>query len=86
MRRLRIPCAIAFTVVATASGASMLGSACGGGQSPPDGQLADGLIPTDGLCSVFCIPDDQSDAGMCPNPAPCADEMGNCPAGCRPVG
>lgn len=89
MTRLRIPAAIAFTVVAgTATVAGITSSliACGHGESPTDGSVTDGTPFPDGGCAVFCIPDPESDAGVCPEPAPCADEMGNCPAGCRPVG
>jgi hypothetical protein len=88
-RALRIPCAIAFTVVAGAAATTSLvslASGCGGGQSPTDGQVSDGFTPGDGGCALFCIPDTESDAGMCPEPVMCADEMGNCPPGCRPVG
>ncbi len=88
-RALRIPAAIAFTVVAgtaTTVGLSSLTAGCGHGESPTDGQISDGTVPfPDGTCALFCIPDG-TDAGTCPNPAPCADEMGNCPAGCRPIG
>lgn len=86
-RVLRVPAAIAFTLVAGTTGAAITAlPACGHGESPTDGQLADGIpVPDDGSCSLFCIPDG-TDAGVCPNPAPCADEMGNCPAGCTPVG
>ncbi len=82
MTRLRIPAAIAFTVIAgtaTVAGITSL-VACGHGESPTDGSVSDGG------CAVFCIPDTESDAGVCPEPAPCADDLGNCPAGCRPVG
>jgi hypothetical protein len=84
-RALRIPCAIAFTVVTGTAGVTALVGACGGGESPTDGQVSDGVMFPDGGCALFCIPDG-TDAGVCPDPVECADEMGNCPAGCRPVG
>jgi len=86
-RKLRIPCAIAFTVVTTTASVGGVMSACGHGSSPPppsDGAIADGN--DGGLCELFCIPDDTTDAGTCPDPPPCADPEGNCPAGCRPIG
>lgn len=88
MARLRIPAAIAFTVIAGTATVAGLTSlvACGHGESPTDGSVSDGTPFPDGGCAVFCIPDTESDAGVCPEPAPCADDMGNCPAGCRPVG
>lgn len=89
MTRLRIPAAIAFTVItgtATIAGVASLVGACGHGESPTDGAISDGTPFPDGGCAVFCIPDLESDAGVCPEPAPCADDLGNCPAGCRPVG
>ena len=88
-RVLRVPAAIAFTVVAgTAATAAVITAlpACEHGRSPTDGQLADTPEILDGGCEVFCIPDPDSDAGVCPEPAFCADTFGNCPAGCRPVG
>ncbi len=73
MRVLRIPTALAFTVVAVA---------CDSGKSPPKDAVAD-----TGGCSVFCIPDTTSDAGVCPENPPCAEPPDfTCPAGCRPVG
>jgi len=81
-RVLRIPAAIAFTVVAGTAGVTTAITACGHGESPPnDGAISDGT--TDGSqCELFCIPDG-TDAGVCNT---CADTMGNCPVGCRPVG
>ncbi len=88
MTRLRIPAAIAFTVIAgtaTVAGITSL-VACGPGESPTDGSVSDGTPFSDGGCAVFCIPGPDSDAGVCPEPPPCGDDLGNCPAGCRPVG
>lgn len=87
MTRLRIPAAIAFTVVAsTAAITGIVATGCERGTSPTDGSVSDGTPFPDGGCALFCIPDPNSDAGVCPDPAPCADDLGNCPAGCRPVG
>lgn len=86
MKRLQIPAAIAFTVVAGTASVAALAVGCGHGESPTDGQVSDGVQFPDGGCALFCIPDTETDAGVCPEPAPCADDMGNCPAGCRPVG
>lgn len=88
-RPLRIPAVIAFTVVAgTAAlgGVASLAAGCGHGESPTDGQLSDGTPFPDGGCALFCIPDPTSDAGVCPDPPPCADDNGMCPAGCTPIG
>jgi hypothetical protein len=89
-RSLRVPAALAFTVLtgtAAIAGIAAALPACGHGESPTDGQMSDGTpIPEDGGCAIFCIPDPESDAGMCPENPPCGDENGNCPAGCRPVG
>jgi hypothetical protein len=83
MKRLRIPQVLAFTVLAASSIAG-IAIACGGGQSPPTeaGPVIDVIEST---CDAFCIPDG-TDAGVCPEPAFCADGAGNCPAGCTPVG
>ncbi len=84
-RRLRIPSAIAFTIVASTAAIGGLMSACEGSPEPPPDALADGNTDSN-LCEIFCIPDSTSDAGVCPDPPPCADSDGNCPAGCTPVG
>lgn len=86
MSRLRIPAAIAFTVMAGTATVAGVFAGCERGSSPTDGSVTDGTLFPDGGCAVFCIPDPTSDAGVCPEPAPCGDEMGACPAGCRPVG
>jgi len=82
MRKPRFPATLAFAVVATGAAVTL---ACGGDDKvadaaqPADAQVADGP-PS---CLLFCIPT-QADAGVtCPM---CADEAGNCPGGCRPVG
>jgi hypothetical protein len=33
----------------------------------------------------FCVPDG-TDAGVCPEPPLCVEDVGECPAGCTPVG
>ena len=84
MRRLRIPTVLAVTLLASGTIAAVA-VACGGGQTPPDeggGPVTDVI---EGTCDAFCIPDG-TDAGVCPEPAFCADGAGNCPAGCTPVG
>jgi hypothetical protein len=66
MRRLRIPCAIAFSVVTSVGAVSGGGALIGGcehGQTPPgDSVLADG--GDGGFCALFCIPENTGvDAG-----------------------
>jgi hypothetical protein len=79
MRGLRIPSALAVTVLA--GGAALAGltgtsGACGGGESPP----IDAAMDSNG-CAIFCLPEDETTE--CPV---CADLEGMCPAGCTPIG
>jgi hypothetical protein len=76
-RKLRIPAALAFTALGTAAVIGIGSSAsCGDDGGPIDAPVAD-------FCSVYCIPDPPGPDAACP---PCADEMLQCPTGCRPVG
>ena len=96
--RLRIPIALAFTL----AGCGDDGGTCFPGkgeicvQSPidttpcPENTCVDsnGNCPTGCVAEhqkLFCVPDG-TDAGVCPNPAPCILAGMSCPAGCTPVG
>jgi len=70
-KQLRIPIALAFVAVTTASAAT-----CGGGESPP--------FDANANCQVFCVYEG-SDTGNCPFPT-CAtgSNLDQCPAGCIP--
>ncbi len=75
-RRLKVPTAIAFTVVL--SGAAVVGIAGLAGVT--------GCSDDEGCERAACI-EDGTDAGVCPSdPVVCADDTGACPAGCRPIG
>lgn len=78
-KRLRVPLTLAFaitgTTAAVSAAAGLLVTSCDATEPPKDGSVS---------CMLFCIPDG-TDAGVCPEPAPCAD-AGNCPSGCTPVG
>jgi hypothetical protein len=80
MPLLQLPATLAFVVV---SAGAMVTAACdgGGGKTADAGQD----------CRIQCLPSDHFDDGglvgdagvTCPT---CADEMGECPSGCYPIG
>ena len=76
MKKLRIPSAIAFTVVVSGAIAAATSASCGGGESP--------TVDANASCAVFCVYDG-SDNGNCPFPT-CAtgSDLDQCPAGCSP--
>jgi len=75
-KRLRVPLTLAVALSGTAAVVTAVGAiSCDATEPPKDAQTS---------CMLFCIPDG-TDAGVCPEPAVCAD-AGACPSGCTPVG
>jgi len=76
---LTVPAVLMSTVIGGSSLVAGLLACDSGGKPPVDATVTDS---DGGSCSLFCIPDG-TDAGTCTT---CADSMGQCPVGCRPVG
>ena len=97
-KRLRVPAAIAFVMVAGCGGddneCSMTREPCV--QDPRTAEVCpqDVCVDSSRQCPTGCIPagskryclPDGTDAGMCPQPAICVVDGQSCPAGCTPVG